>query len=216
MNTRSDTTIISRYGWDILVPLATLTLLLLLSIGLTILTFILLVLFSFILYMHRNPERISNYAQGGSILSPVDGRVRTIASIDRSPIDGKPGFEIVVESAYLDTAVLRAPINSKMRIDKLQRGSMLSLHSSHCNLNETAEIRFSSKMGDILVRHVLGSWARPLRFTVEGNIQQMQRYGFMLNGTSSVFLPSNSRVAIKEGMFLSAGESVIGFFSETA
>lgn len=216
MSPRSDTVIISRYGWDILVPLGTLTLLLLLLVGLEFFTFILLVVFSFLLYLHRNPERISNYAQDGSILSPVDGKVIAIISIDKSPIDGKPGFEVVIESAYLDTAVLRAPISSKMSVDRLEHGSMLRLNSSHINLNETADIRFSSKVGDILIRHTLGSWARPLRFTVEGDVLQNQRYGFMLNGLSSVYLPSNSRVGIKEGMSLSAGESVIGFFSETA
>jgi len=213
---RSDTLIISRYGWDILVPFGTLTLLLLILVGFTFFTFVLLLVFIFLLYLHRNPERISNYAQQGSILSPVDGRVKDIVSTDKSPIDGKPGFEIIVEPAYTDTAVLRAPISSKMHLDKLQRGAMLGLDSGHVNLNETADIRFSSSVGDILVRHLLGAWARPLRFIVEGDVLQNQRYGFMINGLSSIYLPSNSRVAIKEGMSLRAGESVIGFFSETA
>jgi len=103
-----------------------------------------------------------------------------------------------------------------MRIDRLRHGAMLGKKSSLAVLNETADIRFSSSVGDVLVRHTLGSWTRPLRFGVEGEIMQNQRYGFMINGTSSIFLPSNSRVAIKEGMSLVAGESVIGFFSETA
>jgi len=213
---RSDTLIISRYGWDILVPLGVLTLLLLISIGFSLLTLILLALFSFLLYMHRNPERISNYSQEGSILSPIDGKVKDIISTEKSPIDGKPGFQVIVESAYTDTAVLRAPISAKMRVDRLQRGAMTGLNSSYENLNETADIRFSSSVGDVMIRHLLGSWARPLSFIVEGDVLQNQRYGFMLNGTSSIYLPSNSRVAIKEGMSLTAGESVIGFFSETA
>ncbi|PHR56321.1 MAG: hypothetical protein COA44_08140 [Arcobacter sp.] len=215
MSPRLDTMIISRYGWDILVPFAIFLVFVLLFIGFTFFTLILSALFLFLVYMHRNPERISNYSQEGSILSPIDGRVKTIISIEQSPIDGKPGFEVIIESAYIDTAVLRSPIDSKMSIDKLRRGAMLPLHSGYENLNETADIRFSSKVGDILVRHLLGSWARPLGFGIEGKVLQGQRYGFMLNGTSCVYLPSNSRVAVKEGMFLSAGESVIGFFSET-
>jgi len=166
--------------------------------------------------MHRNPERVSNYTQEGSILSPIDGNVKEIISMDKSPINGKPGFEIIVESAYTDTAVLRAPISSKVYVERLQRGAMLPLNASCANLNERADLRFSSSVGDIMVRHMLGSWARPLSFIAEGDILQSQRYGFMLNGTSSIYLPSNSRVAIKEGMALTAGESVIGFFSETA
>jgi len=212
---RSDTQIISRYGWDILVPFAIFLVFVFLFIGFSLTTFLLSVLFVFLVYIHRNPERISNYAQEGSILSPVDGKVKDIISIENSPIDSKPGFQIIIESAYIDTAVLRSPVDSTMYIDKLQRGAMLKLNSSYENLNETADIRFSSKVGDILVRHLLGSWTRPLRFGVEGKVLQAQRYGFMLNGETSVYLPSNSRVAIKEGMSLSAGESVIGFFSET-
>ena len=216
MNPRSDTFIISRYGWDILAPFTLVTLLLLLSVGFELFTFLLLLSFTFLLFIYRNPERISNYAQEGSILSCVDGHVKEIISIDNSPIDGKPGFEIVVESGLKDTAVLRSPMASKMHIDKLRHGAMLNTKSLLKELNETADIRFSSSVGDVLVRHTLGSWTRPLRFGVEGDIMQNQRYGFMINGTSSIFLPSNSRVAIKEGMSLTAGESVIGFFSETA
>ena len=215
MSPRSDTLIISRYGWDILFPFAVFLLFALLFIGLNISTFLLLSLFVFLSYMHRNPERISNYGQEGSILSPVDGKVKDIISIEDSPIDGKPGFQLIIESAYIDTAVLRAPVSSKMSVDKLQRGAMLKFNSGLKSLNETADIRFTTSIGDVLVRHLLGSWTRPLRFGTDGEILQAQRYGFMLNGETSVFLPSNSRVAIKEGMSLKAGESVIGFFSET-
>jgi len=212
---RSDTKIISRYGWDILVPYALFLLFASLFVDLNIFTFILFALFFFLLYVHRNPERISNYTQEGSIICPVDGRVKDIISTQSSPVDGKPGFQVIIESAYIDTAVLRSPIKSKLSIDKLQRGAMLRLHTSHDNLNENADIRFSSSTGDVVVRHTLGSWSRPLGFISEGEVLQAHRYGFMLNGETSVFLPSNSRVAIKEGMSLSAGESVIGFFSET-
>ncbi len=216
MNPRTDTFVISRYGWSLLFPFGTLVLILLLSLGLTFFTFTLLLALAFLFYVHRNPERISNYTQNGSILSPLDGRVVKIVSVDASPIDGKPGFEIIIESGYLDVAILRAPMNAEMNIDKLQHGAMTSLRSSHKNLNESADIRFSSSVGDVLVRHTLASWARPLRFGTEGEVTQNQRYGFMLRGISSVYLPSNSRVAIKEGMLLRAGESVIGFFSAAA
>lgn len=216
MNPRTDTFIISRYGWSLVFPFGILTLVLLLSAGLTLFTFSVLLLFAFLLFIHRNPERISNYAQKGSILSPVDGRVSEISSIEHSPIDGKPGFVVVIDSGYADVAILRSPMNSTMSIDKMRHGAMLSLKSADLNLNETADIRFSSSAGDILVRHLLASWARPLRFGSEGEVSENQRYGFMLRGVSSVYLPSNSRVAVKEGMPLVAGESVIGFFSETA
>jgi len=212
---RLDTMIISRYGWDILVPFAIFLVFVLLFIGLELFSLLLSLVFVLLVYMHRNPERISNYTQEGSILSPIDGKVKAIISMQKSPIDGKPGFELVIESAYLDTAVLRSPIDAKMSVEILRRGAMLGLNSGHEGLNESADIRFSSKVGDILVRHLLGSWTRPLKFGVEGRVLQAQRYGFMLNGQSSVYLPSNSRVAIKEGMSLKAGESVIGFFSET-
>lgn len=197
-------------------PLGVLSLSLLLIVGFEFSTFMLLVLFAFLLFVHRNPERISNYAQDGAILSPVDGKLKRISSIENSPVDGKPGFELLIESGYADVAILRAPISSVMGIDRLRRGSMLNLNSSLKELNETADIRFSSKRGNVLVRHLLGSWTRPLRFGSEENVMQAQRYGFMLNGITTIYLPSNSRVAIKEGMPLRAGESVIGFFSETA
>lgn len=197
-------------------PLGALSLSLLVIDGLEFSTFLLLSLFGFLLFVHRNPERISSYMQDGAILCPVDGKVTHISSVENSPVDGKPGFEIIVESGYSDVAILRAPISSTMSLERLRRGSMLNLNSSLKNLNETADIRFTSKRGSVLIRHLLGSWTRPLRFGSEGDAMQAQRYGFMLNGITSIYLPSNSRVAVKEGMSLLAGESVIGFFSETA
>ena len=191
----------------------TLTLLLLLSMGLALLTFILLLILGCVIYRHRNPERISHFTQEGSILCPLDGKVKEIISIENSPIDGKPGFEIVVEQGLRDIAILRAPINAKMSIEKLQRGAMLNAKSSEYALNENALIRFASSTGDIMMKHTLGSWTRPLAFGIEGEINQNQRYGYMLNGVSSIYLPANSRVAVKEGMHLRAGESIIGFFS---
>ena len=216
MNVRTDTFIISRHGWDLIAPLGALTLLLLLSIGFELSTFILLVLLAFVSFVHRNPERIATFGQAGSILSCIDGTVKEIVSVDKSPIDGKPGFEVVVESGYIDVSILRAPVDSIMSVDRLRHGAMLSTNSSVPELNETADIRFSSSSGDVLIRHTLDSWTRPLSFAIEGEIGQNQRYGFMLSGKTSVYLPSNSRVAVKEGMSLKAGESVIGFFSETA
>jgi phosphatidylserine decarboxylase len=197
----------------LIAPLATLTLLLLLSMGLEFLTFILLLILGCVIYRHRNPERISNFTQEGSILCPLDGKVKEIISLDNSPIDGKPGFEIVVEQGISDIAILRAPVTAKMSVEKLQRGAMLNAKSGEYALNENALIRFSSKTGDIMMKHTLGSWTRPLAFGIEGKISQNERYGYMLNGVSSIYLPSNSRVAIKEGMKLRAGESIIGFFS---
>lgn len=214
MNSRTDIFIISRHAFKIIFPLGILTLLLLLFVGFEIFTFALLLIFAFALYIHRNPERISHFAQDSSILSPVDGKVKKIVSIDKSPVDGKPGFEIIIESGYMDVAVLRSPSNSNMSIDFVKRGAMLGLKSPLSVLNESASIRFSSEYGDILVKHTLGSWARPLYFGVEGEILQNQRYGFMLNGVSSIYLPSNSRIGIKEGMTLRAGESLVGYFSE--
>ncbi|MDF1881860.1 hypothetical protein JHD50_11215 [Sulfurimonas sp. MAG313] len=215
MTPRLDTQIISRYGWDFLIPSGILLLSLLLFIGLNFFTLILSIVYLLSLYMHRNPERISDYTQEASILSPVDGKIKEIISMQSSPIDGKPGFEIIIDSACLDIAVLRSPTDANMRIETLQRGASLKLTSNNVILNENANIRFIGKLGDILVHHTLGSWSRPLKFGVEGKTLQAQRYGFMLHGISSIYLPSNSRVAVKEGMNVQAGSSVIGFFSET-
>ena len=215
MSSRTDTFIISSHAWKIAGPLAVLTFLLLLSMGFEFLTIVLLLVLGCILYRHRNPERVSSFLQEGAILCPMDGKVKEIISIDNSPIDGKPGFEVVVESGISDIAIMRAPINAHMSIDSFQRGAMLNLKSSLKELNENASIRFSSTRGDIVIKHTLGSWTRPMQFAIEGDIQQNQRYGYQLNGVSSIYLPSNSRVAIKEGMHLKAGESIIGFFSAT-
>lgn len=214
MNSRTDTFIISSYGSKIVLSMATLAVLLVLFTGFEFLSFIALAFLACGLYTFRNPERVSNFAQHGAIISLLDGKVKEIKSIENSPIDGKHGFEIVVESGFSDVCILRAPISSKLSVETLHRGAMLNINSNKSFLNETADIRFESKEGTILSRHTLGSFGFPLKFGIDGDILQNQRYGFFHNGKSSIFLPSNSRVAIKEGMKIRAGESIIGFFSE--
>jgi len=214
LNSRTDTFIISSYGNKIVYSLALLSAIFILFFGFKFITIIVLAFFICAVYTFRNPERSSNFSQNGAIMAVVDGKVKEIKSVEASSADEKPYFEIVIESGLSDVTILRSPIDSKMSLEKLTHGAMLNSKSSLSNLNETADIIFESKKGKILTRHTLGSWARPLQFAIDGDISQNQRYGFMHNGITSIFLPSNSRVAVKEGMKLRAGESVVGFFSE--
>jgi len=45
------------------------------------------------------------------------------------------------------------------------------------------------------------------------NLQQIARYGLMINGITSIYFPDNFRLNVNVGDELKASESLIGYFS---
>lgn len=195
-------------------------------IGYTALAFIILVIFnldflafiSFILllllaFVYRNPERDILSFEPNSILSPVDGRVISIEDIQ----DSKYAFKIEVESNYLDVGVLRAPLNATLESVKMKRGARLS-DSSLLNkkINENVELTFiDSNSNSIKLKHQLERSFDSLHIdlTTSENIRQSSRYGVMINGITTLYLPHSFRVNVALGSELKGSETLIGYFS---
>ncbi len=213
---QSDTFIIAKEGWKFLIgSIAAFVIFIILDWDfLQLLSLVAAILFA---YVYRNPERIVPYYQENSIVSVADGRVRSIETVESCPMLEGPCYKVEIVSGFFDTSLLRMPYDAEITEIDLRRGSRLSAVSSlAAQLNEQARLFFKNEAGhSCVVEHMLDQSidALSLHGTHGRNAPQGSRYGLMLRGTHSIYLPAKSRVALKVGDEVRAGETLVGYFA---
>ena len=213
---QSDTFIIAKEGWKFLFgAIAAFVVFIILGWGL--LQLIALVAAVVFAYVYRNPERIVPYYQEKSIVSVADGRVRSIETVESCPMLDGPCYKVEIVSGFFDTSLLRMPYDAEIKTIELRRGSRLAAVSPlAAQLNEQALVRFENEAGhSCVVEHMLEQSidALSLHGTHGRNAPQGSRYGLMLRGVHAIYLPAKSRVAIKVGDEMRAGETLVGYFA---
>lgn len=214
----SDTFIIARAGWSALgVAFAAFVLFTLLGAGfLQLLSFLAIL---FIGFIYRNPERIVPYYQPGSIVSVVDGSVTAIDTIETCELCKEPCYKIEITSGCMDTSILRVPFESDVSDLKISRGARLDLKKPLAKeLNEKATLKFTGSAGEqMFVEHQLE--LSPADIAINTNAdhkhQQGARYGVMIKGVTTIYLPANCRISLHVGDTVSAGETLMGYFCAT-
>jgi phosphatidylserine decarboxylase len=127
-----------------------------------------------------------------------------------------PCFKIVISKSYMDVAIMRTPFDGIVKSYRLQHGSQLSDSTKLAPLlNEQASIVFETENKQIAVEHLsLKSIDRLYCYPVAGqSIKQGMRYGLMLSGEITIYLPEKSRVAVKVDEEVVAGQTLLGYFS---
>lgn len=209
----NDTSIIARDGFKCIAAAAAL-LLFSIAVDADILTFLSGVLFLMTLWVFRNPERSIPYFEDDSILSVADGMVKSIETLEDE--SGTNTFRVVIKSGFLDTSILRAPFSCEVSKTETVHGARLSatLPVSE-KLNEQSHIVFGQKAKQVRVSHKLHLATVGIinRLAEKVQVVQGMRYGLMVKGETTMLLPGNSRVAVKVGDKVRAGETLIGYFS---
>lgn len=167
----------------------------------------------FFLFSFRNPEREPTLFSEGSVVSPIDGIVKGITEIENSIYC----YKVEIESNCLDVGILRMPINSKVEYFFKQNGTRVSKNSKLFNdTNENTElILVDDKSNKLKIVHTLKNSFVPLYvnlFTGQ-TLHQIKRYGFMANGVTTIYLPSNFRLNININDELKASQTLLGYFS---
>jgi len=178
---------------------------------LSVLSFVLLLL---TIWVYRNPERALAYHQDNSIVSVCDGTVKSIETAEDEA--GNTTYNIVVVSGFLDASILRAPFTCEVHETSIVSGARLAASSPLAErLNEKSLVVFGEGEKQVVVMHTLqiSSLGIVNRLSTGNSIAQGVRYGLMVKGESMIALPPESRVAIKIGQKVRAGETLLGFFS---
>ena len=190
--------------------------LLLLSIilDLDIFTFLLSVSTLLFVYIFRNPEREVMNFEKGSLLSPVDGK---LLSVEELADNDTYTLKVEIQSNYQDISLLRVPLNAQVSSIQHCNGTRVSNQSDlFSSLNEYVEIVFCDIDNNSLkVSHRLTQSFKSLdiNLLVDQDVLQTSRYGVMVSGITTLYLPKNFRLSTRTGESLSAGESLMGYFS---
>lgn len=176
-----------------------------------ILSFLSAVWFICLVYIFRNPEReIVNYEKD-SVVSVVDGSVLNIVELE----DSKHfTYRVDIETRCKDVSFLRAPFNATCKDVEVLRGTRVSKNSKlFSSLNENGTIIFEDENGkQIKVKHTLTNSFDELNIDTVKTVLQGQRYGFMLKGITSIYLPSNFRLNVSVGSEVISSKTLIGYF----
>ncbi len=167
----------------------------------------------FFLYIYRNPERVVPFMQEGSVVSPVDGVVLSIEEVN----DEEYAYKVEIDSSYLNVSVLRVPFSSNILVSKLQRGARLCKFNKLSNkINENAELVFEADESHKLkLTHMLKQSFTKININPveQQKVLQGERYGVMVNGVTTLYLPKNFRLNVNVGNELEASQTLIGYFS---
>lgn len=167
----------------------------------------------FLLFVYRNPERMSPILELKSVVSPVDGTVVSIEEVD----DSEYAYKIEINSSYFDVSLLRSPLSATVESVDIKHGAKLSKDSPLSrDLNERVEIVFRDSFDNsIKVRHMLKQSFDTIKvdLSTKQNSIQGARYGLMLNGVTTIYLPQNFRVNLSIGQEVDASQTLVGYFS---
>ncbi len=167
----------------------------------------------FFIFIFRNPERQITVFQKASVVSPVDGIVHSIEELE----DGTYGYKVEINSSYLDVSLLRIPLTSTLSDIQIYKGARLSKFSPlSSSINEHAELIFTDEdSNSIKVSHSLNQSLKGIDISVikAQNLHQGARYGLILSGTTTLYLPKNFRLNLSVGSELKAAEGLVGYFT---
>jgi len=176
---------------------------------LAFISFVILLLLAFV---YRNPEREILSFEANNLLSPVDGSVISIQEIQGE----KYAYKVEIKSNYFDVAILRAPFDATLETLTLKRGARLAENSLlQKEINENVELTFvDTHANSIKLKHQLSRSFDSLHIDINAsqNIRQSSRYGLMITGITTLYLPQNFRVNVALGNKLKASQSLIGYF----
>jgi len=182
-------------------------------LDLEVLSIAVLLLGAFFIFSFRNPERELPAFELNSVLSPVDGNIIAIDEIDNSEYR----YKIAIESTYADVAILRSPMNCKVKSCAKKHGSKLNLDTPLAKkLNENISIVFEDENKNTLkILHLVKQSFCGIKLDnmQKKSLIQSARYGVMVSGISYVYVPQNFRLNIKLGDKLEASKTFVGYFS---
>ena len=179
-----------------------------------ILTFLSFISVLVLLFLFRNPERENiTYAQN-ALVSSTDGKV---ISIDEIKNDSEFAYKVMVESSCLDVSLLRIPMDSKLINFERRNGARLSKSSKlFSQISENISLIFEDmNKNTVKIQHTLKQSIAPIKVNVikAQNLRQGERYGLMINGITTIYLPQNFRFNLTVGNELKASQTLIGYFS---
>ena len=212
---------LTRYGTDILVVTLLIALGLIIAgamLELPILRYGLMalgvLLAAFTLYFFRDPDRpLPDEAEDRIILSPADGKVFLVHSVDDSEYHKGPATLIAIFLSPLDVHVNRNPITGVVDHVAYHKGKFVpAFKDKSSELNERTHIGIKGEHFRVFMKQIAGSIARrivcPLK--VGDQVVMGERFGMIKFGSrTDLIVPPDLEVLVKPGDRVVGGKTII-------
>ena len=177
----------------------------------------LLALSVFLIAFFRDPERATS-APEEAILSPADG---TILAVSEAPAGEAPAGltqKIVIFMSVFNCHVNRAPISGVIESYSYTPGRKGAAFSPKASTdNEQNRIELARGKRRLAFKQIAGALARRIVFRKKpgDSLLRGERVGMIRFGSRvDVFLPPGAEVAVRRGMRVKAGLSVLAAYRE--
>ena len=173
----------------------------------------LLVLYGFVMWFFRNPER-NILDQVENVIAPVDGKVVMIKKVFEGEVLQQECLQISIFMSPLNVHVCRYPVTGEVTYKKYHKGKYLvAWHEKSSELNERTTMAVKTLTGtNVVFRQIAGYVARRIVFYPEvgDSAKAGHEYGFIKFGSRmDVFLPLDTEVICKIGDITKGGIDVI-------
>ncbi|MCT4139144.1 phosphatidylserine decarboxylase family protein [Elizabethkingia anophelis] len=173
----------------------------------------LLVLYGFVMWFFRNPER-NILDQVENVIAPVDGKVVMVKKVFEGEVLQQECLQISIFMSPLNVHVCRYPVTGEVTYKKYHKGKYLvAWHEKSSELNERTTMAVKTLTGtNVVFRQIAGYVARRIVFYPEvgDSAKAGHEYGFIKFGSRmDVFLPLDTEVICKIGDITKGGIDVI-------
>ena len=162
-------------------------------------------------YVFRNPEKSIQDYEKNAFVSPVDGTVLDVEYLE----DDIFAYKVTIASSYQDISILRVPYNAKIQNLTFVKGSRLAKDAKLFDaLNEYASFELVDDDNHIVkIVHKLSRSFAPLFLDIKNNEELIkgERYGTMLSGITTIYLPKSFKLHLTAGTKVSASETLLGY-----
>ena len=166
-----------------------------------------------VLQFFRNPKRVTKI-NDNQIIAPVDGKVVVIEEVEEPEYFKGKRLQVSIFMSPINVHVTRYALSGLVKYSKYHAGKYLvAWHPKASTENERTTIVIENNtFGEVLYRQIAGALAkRIVNYAEEGEkVIQGTDAGFIKFGSRvDVFLPLNTKLAVKIGDKVKGGEQVI-------
>ncbi|HZK83733.1 MAG TPA: phosphatidylserine decarboxylase family protein [Desulfosporosinus sp.] len=171
------------------------------------------VLFLFILFFFRNPEREISKDEF-MLVSPVDGVVMDVERVIEDQFLNGESIRVRIFLSIFNVHINRSPMSGEVVFRSYRPGQMIPAFKTHASeVNEKNYVGIQNEHLQILVTQVTGFIARRIVCWVNkgDKVVKGERYGLIKFGScSEIFVPTNVEIMVSPGDKVRGGISVIG------
>lgn len=214
MEKRHNLAVIAKSGFNVVGTVSALSLLVILFSSSFLLKLVALSATAFSFFLFRNSERVANEFNDSCVLSVCDGKVESVEELTDDTYFEGGCYQVSIQNSLLDNGHFRTPFNALVQEQTLVHGCSLPMKKRLASfLNERAMLSFKNETREVKVEHMCSKHNIALLQDEKDKVACGKRYGFMLEGKTTIYLPKTSRVAVRVGQKIRASETILAYFN---